>query len=157
MRAMILTVVALAACSSAGTLAVQTSEPLDPAADQPRSSYQSYRAAREAALTGKAEAPTIIPVALPVKAPTAAEIAPAPAPAPRSTRVAQNTAAPVGPAGYARKPVSDAEHMKACGRFYSDAAAQEAFIRAGGPTEDPAGLDPDGDGYACEFRPQTGL
>jgi hypothetical protein len=40
-----------------------------------------------------------------------------------------------------------------CGAFESPAAAQRAFIAEGGPQLDPLGLDPDGNGYACSFRP----
>ena len=35
----------------------------------------------------------------------------------------------------------------------SDAAAQEAFLKAGGPERDRYGLDPDGDGFACRWDP----
>lgn len=40
-----------------------------------------------------------------------------------------------------------------CGRYASADAAQRAFLEAGGPTSDPRGLDPDGDGFACDFDP----
>jgi Excalibur calcium-binding domain len=40
-----------------------------------------------------------------------------------------------------------------CSNFSTQAAAQEAFIAAGGPTSDPNGLDADGDGVACESLP----
>lgn len=57
------------------------------------SPYGQYRTAREAALTGTAEAPATIPVARPTYAPTAAQIAGTPA--------AASSAAP----GTARPPV----------------------------------------------------
>lgn len=41
-----------------------------------------------------------------------------------------------------------------CAKFTSDAAAQEAFLAAGGPETDRRGLDPDGDGYACYWDPR---
>ncbi len=41
-----------------------------------------------------------------------------------------------------------------CAKFSSDAAAQEAFLAAGGPEKDGRGLDPDGDGYACYWDPR---
>ena len=41
-----------------------------------------------------------------------------------------------------------------CAKFTSDAAAQEAFLAAGGPENDRRGLDPDGDGYACYWDPR---
>jgi hypothetical protein len=37
-----------------------------------------------------------------------------------------------------------------CSDFSSQAAAQEFFIAAGGPSSDPHRLDADGDGIACE-------
>jgi endonuclease YncB( thermonuclease family) len=40
-----------------------------------------------------------------------------------------------------------------CSDFSSQAAAQEFFIAAGGPTSDPNRLDADGDGIACESNP----
>lgn len=41
----------------------------------------------------------------------------------------------------------------ACGRYRSDDDAQRAFLAAGGPDRDPLGLDPDGDGFACDWNP----
>lgn len=38
-----------------------------------------------------------------------------------------------------------------CDSFSSSAAAQQFFINAGGPRNDPHDLDRDGDGYACEW------
>lgn len=38
-----------------------------------------------------------------------------------------------------------------CDSFSSSAAAQQFFINAGGPRNDPNDLDRDGDGYACEW------
>jgi hypothetical protein len=40
-----------------------------------------------------------------------------------------------------------------CSDFASQAAAQTYFLNHGGPAQDPAGLDADGDGLACEARP----
>lgn len=40
-----------------------------------------------------------------------------------------------------------------CSAYPTPAAAQSAFRREGGPQRDPLGLDPDGDGNACSFRP----
>jgi Excalibur calcium-binding domain len=40
-----------------------------------------------------------------------------------------------------------------CSDFASQAAAQRYFLSHGGPSQDPAGLDPDGDGLACESNP----
>lgn len=40
-----------------------------------------------------------------------------------------------------------------CAAYRTAIAAQRAFIAEGGPERDRLGLDPDGDGYACSFRP----
>lgn len=40
-----------------------------------------------------------------------------------------------------------------CSDFASQAAAQNYFLSHGGPGQDPAGLDPDRDGLACESNP----
>jgi hypothetical protein len=40
-----------------------------------------------------------------------------------------------------------------CSDFASQAAAQSYFLSHGGPSQDPAGLDPDRDGLACESNP----
>ncbi|MFY0619646.1 hypothetical protein [Shimia sp.] len=42
---------------------------------------------------------------------------------------------------------------KACARLGSDEAAQLAFLEKGGPKNDRLGVDPDGDGYACQWDP----
>jgi hypothetical protein len=40
-----------------------------------------------------------------------------------------------------------------CSNFKSQAAAQTYFLSHGGPEQDPAGLDADHDGLACESNP----
>lgn len=40
-----------------------------------------------------------------------------------------------------------------CRRFGSDDDAQRAFLATGGPQTDQHGLDPDGDGFACDWDP----
>lgn len=42
---------------------------------------------------------------------------------------------------------------RACARYDSPEAAQEAFLKSGGPKRDPKNLDPDGDGFACFWDP----
>ena len=43
-----------------------------------------------------------------------------------------------------------------CGRYRKDPdAAQRAFLQAGGPERDRQRLDPDGDGFACTWDPNT--
>lgn len=46
-----------------------------------------------------------------------------------------------------------ARYQKACAKFSSDQAAQQAFLERGGPRVDRLGVDPDGDGYACAWDP----
>lgn len=48
---------------------------------------------------------------------------------------------------------SEARHINACRGFASADLAQEAFLAGGGPRRDRLNLDPDGDGYACNWNP----
>jgi len=41
-----------------------------------------------------------------------------------------------------------------CGQYGSPDVAQEAFLANGGPDRDRRGLDPDGDGFACDWDPR---
>lgn len=65
------------------------------------------------------------------------------------------TAHPVGESRFARRPVPQARHQRACLAFRSADLAQEWFLQNGGPTRDRQGLDPDGDGYACAWDPDV--
>ena len=40
-----------------------------------------------------------------------------------------------------------------CGAYATPDRAQEAFLAMGGPSRDKKGLDPDGDGFACDWSP----
>lgn len=42
---------------------------------------------------------------------------------------------------------------KNCAKYPSDDQAQAAFLTKGGPKVDRMGLDPDGDGFACNWNP----
>ena len=42
---------------------------------------------------------------------------------------------------------------RACAEFSHPDQAQIAFLNAGGPTRDRNGMDPDGDGFACDWDP----
>ncbi|QFT57296.1 hypothetical protein FIU94_00550 [Sulfitobacter sp. THAF37] len=42
---------------------------------------------------------------------------------------------------------------RACGQFSHPDQAQIAFLEAGGPEKDRNGMDPDGDGFACDWDP----
>ena len=48
---------------------------------------------------------------------------------------------------------SASKHQRACGEFASADQAQIDFLARGGPARDRKGLDPDGDGYACDWDP----
>ncbi len=54
---------------------------------------------------------------------------------------------------YSRMFPSDEASRKACLRYPTPEAAQEAFLNAGGPKRDMKRLDPDGDGFACDWDP----
>ncbi|UXU75267.1 MULTISPECIES: hypothetical protein [unclassified Paracoccus (in: a-proteobacteria)] len=91
------------------------------------------------------------PAAQPAPATVAA--APANGPTPMLVRYAhQQTHAP-GTRVYPRSGGSDAAAMRLCRGFADAAAAQAAFLAAGGPLIDPRGMDPDGDGYVCGWDP----
>jgi hypothetical protein len=63
------------------------------------------------------------------------------------------TTHPLGESRFARRPITEARHQRACLAFRSADLAQEWFLQNGGPTRDRQGLDPDGDGYACAWDP----
>ena len=48
---------------------------------------------------------------------------------------------------------SENRSARNCSEFTSPDRAQIAFLREGGPERDRRGLDPDGDGYACDWDP----
>ncbi|PKP73940.1 MAG: hypothetical protein CVT84_10975 [Alphaproteobacteria bacterium HGW-Alphaproteobacteria-6] len=59
----------------------------------------------------------------------------------------------LGEAIYRRSGVTLGSSARACARFDTPEAAQEAFLKAGGPQRDRRNLDPDGDGFACSWDP----
>lgn len=59
----------------------------------------------------------------------------------------------LGEAIYPRSSIALANHDRACARYDNPEAAQEAFLKSGGPKRDPKNLDPDGDGFACRWDP----
>ncbi len=61
---------------------------------------------------------------------------------------------PVGTALYKRRGFNkDRKYARSCGQYSHPDQAQIAFLSAGGPERDRAGMDPDGDGYACGWDP----
>ncbi len=61
---------------------------------------------------------------------------------------------PVGTKLYNRVGFNkQAKFQRACAQYRSGNDAQIAFLEAGGPRRDRLGMDPDGDGYACNWNP----
>lgn len=48
---------------------------------------------------------------------------------------------------------SESRYNRACSKFASPNQAQSEFLANGGPERDRAGMDPDGDGFACLWDP----
>jgi hypothetical protein len=65
------------------------------------------------------------------------------------------TSHPIGQKVYRRSPFSSDKSARACAKYTSGEAAQDAFMKSGGPKRDKLGLDPDGDGYACRWDPSV--
>ncbi|MGH1330904.1 MAG: hypothetical protein ACRBBK_08485 [Paracoccaceae bacterium] len=60
----------------------------------------------------------------------------------------------VGQGIYSRSIIAaQSRYQRNCAKFSSPAAAQEEFLKRGGPKRDPQGIDPDGDGFACTWDP----
>ncbi len=59
----------------------------------------------------------------------------------------------LGEAIYPRSSIALSNSQKACARYDTPEAAQQAFLHSGGPKRDPKNLDPDGDGFACFWDP----
>jgi hypothetical protein len=55
---------------------------------------------------------------------------------------------------YKRSSFFAKDPLVACARYRAPDLAQEAFLANGGPERDKEGLDPDGDGFACEWDPR---
>jgi hypothetical protein len=61
---------------------------------------------------------------------------------------------PVGVSLYSRPSFYLVNVKAACGKYPSPDLAQQAFLGFGGPQKDPKALDPDGDGFACDWDPR---
>ena len=61
---------------------------------------------------------------------------------------------PVGVALYDRPSFYLINIKVACSKYTSPDLAQQAFLVNGGPQSDRKGLDPDGDGFACDWDPR---
>lgn len=72
---------------------------------------------------------------------------------PNIVEYAIRTTNPVGQPLYRRSRGSVSRMERACSAYNSPDLAQEAFLSMGGPDRDRKGLDPDGDGFACDWNP----
>ena len=70
------------------------------------------------------------------------------------TKFALSTTHAIGKALYLRGAVTLLDSVTACEGYERSDVAQLAFLTAGGPENDPRGLDSDGDGYACTWDPR---
>ena len=60
----------------------------------------------------------------------------------------------VGTSVYTRRGFNkERKFARACAEYSHPDQAQIAFLSAGGPERDRAGMDPDGDGFACSWDP----
>ncbi len=74
--------------------------------------------------------------------------------APNIVEYALRTDNPVGTSLYKRSSFrAETKFARACAAFASADLAQEAFLAQGGPQKDRKGMDPDGDGFACDWNP----
>ncbi len=55
---------------------------------------------------------------------------------------------------YTRSSLRLTDPLVACARYGSSDLAQQAFLESGGPKRDRKGIDPDGDGFACDWDPR---
>ncbi|TCL08613.1 hypothetical protein BXY66_0651 [Shimia isoporae] len=73
---------------------------------------------------------------------------------PNIVAYALSTKNPVGVKQYNRLNLKSAAQLQAaCDKYPSPDLAQMAFLEKGGPKKDRLGLDPDGDGFACDWDP----
>ncbi|OUS20648.1 hypothetical protein A9Q95_10050 [Rhodobacterales bacterium 59_46_T64] len=62
---------------------------------------------------------------------------------------------PIGQKLFTRSPLNgQSKFVRNCAKYPSPDLAQEDFLAAGGPARDRMGLDPDGDGFACQWDPR---
>ncbi len=73
---------------------------------------------------------------------------------PNIVQFALSTTHAPGTAVYNRRSFGRKDPAGACAKFGSPDLAQEEFLRTGGPEKDKAGVDPDGDGFACAWDPR---
>ena len=110
------------------------------------SSRETIESDKERIARNKAQYQVVEPTALPERSGAAG--------GPNIVQYAINSRNAVGEQVYGRSSIRLGSPEAACRRYRSPDLAQEAFLKAGGPARDPKGLDPDGDGFACEWDPR---
>ena len=68
---------------------------------------------------------------------------------------ARETTNAVGERVYRRPSIRRTNSASQCRKFSSADDAQRNFLANGGPQDDPLNLDPNGDGFACRWSPET--
>ena len=68
---------------------------------------------------------------------------------------ARSTNNPMGKRLFKRNYIKTKNDQNNCARFIVKDDAQRYFLANGGPELDPLKLDPDGDGYACFWNPES--
>lgn len=68
---------------------------------------------------------------------------------------ARETTNSVGQRVYRRPSIRRTSNASQCRKFSSADNAQRNFLANGGPQDDPLNLDPDGDGFACSWSPES--
>jgi hypothetical protein len=93
----------------------------------------------------RAQRVTVAPTALPTRT---GEVGP------NIVAYALNSRNRVGEQIYSRlNPFRDSASERNCAAYAGPDQAQIDFLRRGGPERDPRSLDPDGDGFACDWNP----
>lgn len=73
---------------------------------------------------------------------------------PNIVQYALRTTNPKGVSLYRRSSLNFQNHERNCAEYPSADQAQMDFLARGGPQRDRRGLDPDGDGFACDWDPR---
>lgn len=130
------------AVASAGNGAVGLSDENDFKAVSSRESIQSDA---ERIARNRAQYQEVEPTALPRRSDETG---------PNIVQYALSTTNPRGMQLYSRSPLKlPGRAARNCAKYGSADLAQMAFLERGGPTRDRLGLDPDGDGFACNWDP----
>jgi len=109
------------------------------------SSRQSIESDAARIASNRQQYQVVQPTALPTRAGNAQ---------PNVVQYALQTTHPVGTKVHRRLGLaSNAKHQRNCAEYNSRDEAQIDFLARGGPDRDRRNLDPDGDGYACNWDP----